>query len=49
MPMSTTILIALLDLMMPSRLFCAFPEGITPRRGLKQVVEGVREYPEAQP
>ena len=31
--------------MMPSRLFGAFPDGVTPQRvGLKEAVEGVREF-----
>ncbi|GIK98172.1 MAG: DNA helicase [Alphaproteobacteria bacterium] len=35
----------LLDPMMPSRLFGAFPDGVTPERvGLKQAVEGVRKF-----
>jgi ATP-dependent DNA helicase DinG len=35
----------LLDPMMPSRLFGAFPEGVTPQRvGLKEAVEGVRGF-----
>jgi len=35
----------LLDPMMPSRLWGAFPEGVTPARvGLKEAVEGVRGF-----
>ena len=40
----------LLDPMMPSRLFGAFPEGVTPARmGLKEAVEGVRGFLAIQP
>lgn len=35
----------LLDSMMPSRLFGAFPDGVMPVRvGLKEAVEGVRKF-----
>jgi ATP-dependent DNA helicase DinG len=40
----------LLDPMMPSRLFGAFPEGVVPQRvGLRQAVEGVRGFLAMQP